>query len=79
MLPGFPGWSWRIPFILGGAFGILGYFLRRSIEETPVFDNIMHQRTSHTLFKNERFFPLLVAFKNHKKYALCHDARGKMA
>ena len=28
-------WGWRIPFLLGLLVGLVGYFLRRSIEEAP--------------------------------------------
>jgi MHS family proline/betaine transporter-like MFS transporter len=28
-------WGWRIPFFMGLAVGIAGYFLRRNIQETP--------------------------------------------
>lgn len=30
------GW-WRLPFLLGGAFGLFAVFLRRWLQETPVF------------------------------------------
>jgi len=30
-------WGWRIPFLLGGVFGLCAMFLRRWLEETPVF------------------------------------------
>lgn len=30
-------WGWRIPFILGGVFGLLAMVLRRWLSETPVF------------------------------------------
>ena len=30
--------GWRIPFLLGGVFGILGVLLRRRLAETPVFE-----------------------------------------
>lgn len=29
--------GWRIPFVLGGVFGVLGVWLRRWLSETPVF------------------------------------------
>jgi len=29
--------GWRIPFLLGGAFGLFAVYLRRFLEETPVF------------------------------------------
>lgn len=30
-------WAWRIPFILGGVVGIYALYLRRSLDETPMF------------------------------------------
>jgi MFS family permease len=30
-------YAWRIPFLLGGVFGVLGVWLRRWLSETPVF------------------------------------------
>lgn len=30
-------WGWRIPFLLGGVFGIASMYLRRWLHETPVF------------------------------------------
>ncbi|WP_436862460.1 MFS transporter [Staphylococcus caeli] len=32
-------WGWRIPFILGLFLGIFGFYLRRKLEESPVFEN----------------------------------------
>jgi MFS family permease len=31
---------WRIPFVLGGVFGFIAMFLRRWLEETPVFEEL---------------------------------------
>jgi MHS family proline/betaine transporter-like MFS transporter len=28
-------WGWRIPFLLGGLFGPIGFWLRREVDETP--------------------------------------------
>ncbi|GAA5557233.1 proline/betaine transporter [Acinetobacter schindleri] len=30
-------WAWRIPFILGGIFGLVALYLRSYLKETPVF------------------------------------------
>jgi predicted MFS family arabinose efflux permease len=30
-------WAWRLPFLLGGAFGLLSVGLRRKLHETPIF------------------------------------------
>ncbi|MBB5193586.1 MFS family permease [Silvimonas terrae] len=35
--------AWRIPFILGGLFGLFAVYLRRFLEETPIFKEL-HQR-----------------------------------
>ncbi|MHC8307308.1 MFS transporter [Pseudomonas sp. PB3P13] len=37
-------YAWRYPFLLGGAFGILGVWLRRWLSETPVFMALQAQR-----------------------------------
>ncbi len=33
-------WAWRIPFLVGGAFGLVAMYLRRFLHETPVFEAI---------------------------------------
>lgn len=33
-------YGWRIPFVLGGLFGLLGLFMRLSIAESPQFDKV---------------------------------------
>lgn len=52
-------YAWRIPFIIGGFFGILSLFLRNKLSETPEFQKI---KQSKTLLK----FPLKNAIKTHK-------------
>jgi len=37
--------AWRIPFLLGGGFGILAVYLRRFLEETPVFRAMQEKKT----------------------------------
>jgi hypothetical protein len=32
-----PGWGWRLGFLVGGLLGLLGFRLRRALEETPAF------------------------------------------
>ncbi|MGP4883421.1 MFS transporter, partial [Klebsiella pneumoniae] len=29
--------GWRIPFLLGGVFGLIAMYLRRWLQETPIF------------------------------------------
>jgi MFS family permease len=52
---------WRIPFILGGIFGLLSVYLRRLLDETPVFKAMLAQR------KLAREFPLRTVFSKHRK------------
>ena len=37
-------WGWRLPFLLGGAFGLLAMQLRRKLHETPVFLDLQARR-----------------------------------
>jgi MFS family permease len=37
-------YGWRIPFLLGGAFGLLSMHLRRLLAETPVFEELKARR-----------------------------------
>lgn len=37
-------YGWRIPFLLGGAFGLCAVFLRRMLSETPVFEELRRRR-----------------------------------
>ena len=34
-------WGWRIPFLLGGLFGPIGLWLRRRVEETPPYRDVV--------------------------------------
>lgn len=37
-------WGWRVPFVIGGVFGLLAMFLRRRLHETPVFAELQARR-----------------------------------
>ena len=37
-------YGWRLPFLLGGAFGLLSMYLRRLLAETPVFEELKARR-----------------------------------
>jgi MFS family permease len=37
-------WGWRLPFVLGGVFGLMAMFLRRKLHETPVFAELQARR-----------------------------------
>lgn len=53
------GWAWRMPFILGGLFGMLAVWLRRYLDETPVFEEMRRRRE---LVKG---MPLKVVLQGH--------------
>jgi MFS family permease len=36
--------AWRIPFILGGLFGLVSVYLRRFLQETPIFRELAQRR-----------------------------------
>jgi MFS family permease len=36
--------GWRIPFLLGGGFGLFAVYLRRFLEETPIFKQLHAER-----------------------------------
>jgi MFS family permease len=52
-------WAWRVPFILGGLFGMLAVWLRRYLEETPVFEEMRQRR------ELVRGMPLKVVLQGH--------------
>jgi MFS family permease len=52
--------GWRVPFIIGGLFGLLAVWLRRYLEETPVF------RELHAAQKLANEMPLKKVVRDHK-------------
>ncbi|WP_085166066.1 MFS transporter [Gilliamella bombi] len=37
-------WGWRIPFIVGGVFGLIAMYLRRWLKETPIFLEMQNRK-----------------------------------
>jgi MFS family permease len=33
-------WGWRVPFLVGGIFGLIAVYLRRYLDETPLFKEV---------------------------------------
>ncbi|TWF54426.1 putative MFS family arabinose efflux permease [Neorhizobium alkalisoli] len=54
-------WAWRIPFFLGGFFGLLAVWLRRWLQETPIFTEM---KASRTLAPE---LPLKAVLRDHKR------------
>src|SRR5690625_421286 len=51
-------WGWRVPFILSFVLVLLGHFIRRSVDETPIYQDIAER-------KQQTKAPVAVLFKNH--------------
>lgn len=52
--------AWRIPFILGGVFGLVSVYLRRFLHETPVFKELAGRRSV------ARELPLRTVLREHR-------------
>lgn len=57
-------WAWRMPFILGGVFGLVSVYLRRFLEETPVFKELSARR------KIARELPVKTVLREHRTAVL---------
>lgn len=54
-------YAWRLPFLLGGVFGVIGVWLRRWLSETPVF-LALRERNEH-----RQELPLRTVLREHRK------------
>ncbi|HEX7768566.1 MAG TPA: MFS transporter, partial [Dokdonella sp.] len=52
-------YGWRLPFLAGGVFGLCAVFLRRMLEETPVFEALRERR------ELARGLPLRIVLAGH--------------
>lgn len=41
-------WGWRITFWFGAAIGLFGFFIRRTLDETPIFKELKHHHQIDT-------------------------------
>ncbi|MBP6116969.1 MAG: MHS family MFS transporter [Neisseriaceae bacterium] len=62
----FVEWGWRVPFLLSIGLLFLGHWIRRSVDESPVFEEIKERKASSRtpvidLFKNHALLVLLAA------------------
>ncbi|MFJ2352183.1 MFS transporter [Glutamicibacter sp. NPDC087673] len=51
-------WGWRVPFLVSIILIAVGYFVRRSVDESPVFEEISEHKAQTAV-------PILVLFKKH--------------
>jgi MFS transporter, MHS family, proline/betaine transporter len=56
--------AWRIPFIAGGLFGFVSVYLRRYLEETPVFQELKARRAL------ARDVPIKTVLRDHRSETL---------
>ena len=59
----FEVWGWRIPFLLSVVLIGVGYFVRRSVNESPVFKEIAERKQQATL-------PIVALFRKHSLLVL---------
>ncbi|MGQ4275226.1 MFS transporter [Terrihabitans sp. B22-R8] len=52
--------AWRFPFILGGVFGLVAVYLRRWLEETPIFEEMKQKKALASEL------PLKTVVRNHR-------------
>jgi MFS family permease len=57
-------WGWRVAFIVGGLFGLVAVYLRRALDETPLFREIMLRKGA------AKAFPLRDILREHLKPTL---------
>jgi MFS family permease len=53
-------YGWRLPFLLGGVFGVIAVYLRQWLEETPVFEELRRER------QLARTLPLALVLRDHR-------------
>jgi MFS family permease len=56
-------WGWRIPFLVSLILPVIGYFIRRTVDESPIFTEIADR-------KEQASAPLSTLFKKHGKLVL---------
>jgi MFS family permease len=57
-------YAWRLPFLLGGVFGVIGVWLRRWLNETPVFLALRERRDAVVEM------PLKTVLRDHRQALL---------
>ena len=54
-------WAWRIPFLLGGVFGLVSVYLRKFLHETPVFQEMQARKQA------DRELPIKTILRGHRE------------
>jgi MHS family proline/betaine transporter-like MFS transporter len=53
-------YGWRIPFWVGGVLGMVGFWVRRRLEESPEFERVRHRTSPHPFLELLQTQPLKV-------------------
>ncbi|GAA0608836.1 MFS transporter [Virgibacillus siamensis] len=61
-------WGWRIPFLIAAPIGIIGFYLRTHLEETPAFEKMEEQKEESE--EKSRHVPLKDLVLYHRKALL---------
>lgn len=56
----YESWGWRIPFLLGGVFSIVGLYIRTRLDESPAFETT---RSANRVAES----PLLTVLRDHRR------------
>lgn len=56
-------WGWRVPFLLSVVLIVIGYYIRRRVDESPVFTELAER-------KKEAQAPIVLLFRNHWRLVL---------
>lgn len=54
-------WAWRIPFLLGGVFGLVSVYLRKFLHETPIFQEMQARK------QVDRELPIKTILREHRQ------------
>ena len=54
-------WAWRLPFILGGVFGLVSVYLRKFLHETPIFQELQARKAA------DRELPIKTILRDHRE------------
>lgn len=61
----FHSWGWRVPFLLGAVLLVVGYFIRRNIDETQAYENAVQAEADGAVEKTK--IPVLEAIRRNPR------------
>ncbi|MGV9798417.1 MFS transporter [Mycobacterium sp. NPDC003449] len=61
----FHSWGWRVPFLLGAVLLVVGYFIRRNIDETKAYENAVAAEAHGAV--EETKIPVLEAIRRNPR------------